>query len=136
MSLELWRKRHREMGLCVECNRPAVKSRCQYHLDENAKFQMRTRVKKTIRGLCPCGEKVFKKYSLCEKHLLYKRKSSHEKYLRYIKDRKCTHCGTELLEFEKTRCMNCVHSRPERPDYSAVMKRRNKSAAYIDSLMP
>jgi len=95
-----YKQRHRELGLCVECSKPALKNRtkCKRHLANNIVFSLKWRA---------ANRKHYNKWQL-----EYKQKR--------IKDGRCRDCGRPMIEEEQPglyhTCMNC-RARIRRPQW-------------------
>ena len=126
-SKKAYRKRHKALGLCVVCTRPAIKGKtlCEIHRFKTSKSQKKnyTTEKRHARmvayadrhrmaGLCAnCGRPAIPGYVNCEKHSKYYRaKSLIQNPIRrkqYAESGRCVRCSVQLEDGEGKTCVNC-----------------------------
>jgi len=92
MGNNLYKQRHREKGLCVDCSRKALPGqiRCKVHLLHHRDWK-EDRFKNKVRKI------KFKKY--------------------WEKNNLCNHCGAPLEDTKYKTCMNC-RQRVHRPHWA------------------
>ena len=126
ISNKKWSDVHKSKGLCVKCNREAIKGHtlCEKHNTKENTRQKREYIAKKAKNICiHCSRPALKGLIICSICQNRKKISTHKwrinnhnevitkdkaKKQKRINENRCYYCGCSLLGDEKKYCFACL----------------------------